>query len=166
MESRWWFLRKIESGDCNRSDHWHQQRFASFVCLPIQLKVVCTVQKLKKNLLQTLLRYPANSFKPSGPIVGGTGFYAAPLDLSSANQISFSFQIFFPNDFQWVLGGKLPGLYGGRTQCSGGDPAIDCFSTRKMVRNDHRLHSRLNRQRLTHTIVAGKRKGGSVHLRR
>ena len=37
-------------------------------------------------------------------------------------------------DFDWVLAGKLPGLYGGHTACSGGDEALDCFSTRLMWR--------------------------------
>ena len=37
-------------------------------------------------------------------------------------------------DFEWVLAGKLPGLYGGHTACSGGDEALDCFSTRLMWR--------------------------------
>lgn len=32
--------------------------------------------------------------------------------------------------------GKLPGLYGGKTSCTGGDPAHDCFSTRIMWREN------------------------------
>ncbi|KAJ7891319.1 hypothetical protein B0H14DRAFT_3428627 [Mycena olivaceomarginata] len=32
--------------------------------------------------------------------------------------------------------GKLPGLFGGRPSCSGGDAATDCFSTRLMWRQD------------------------------
>ncbi|KAF8823747.1 hypothetical protein HHX47_DHR9000532 [Lentinula edodes] len=35
-----------------------------------------------------------------------------------------------------LMGGKLPGLYGGRQGCSGGDAAVDCFSTRPMWRKD------------------------------
>ncbi|KAJ3877025.1 hypothetical protein F5051DRAFT_17105 [Lentinula edodes] len=35
-----------------------------------------------------------------------------------------------------LMGGKLPGLYGGRQGCSGSDAAVDCFSTRPMWRKD------------------------------
>jgi len=35
-----------------------------------------------------------------------------------------------------LSGGKLPGLYGGKTSCTGGDPAVDCFSTRLMFRKN------------------------------
>jgi hypothetical protein len=80
------------------------------------------------------LRYPAGSFKPSSVPVGGTGFYAMPIDLSTAKTVAFTYKIFFPTGFNFVKGGKLPGLIGGRPSCSGGDPAKDCFSTRYMVR--------------------------------
>ncbi|KIO25566.1 polysaccharide lyase family 14 protein, partial [Tulasnella calospora MUT 4182] len=65
---------------------------------------------------------------------GGADFYAAPLDISKSNNVSMSYSVFFPKNFDFVLGGKLPGLYGGRPGCSGGDPAEDCFSTRLMWR--------------------------------
>lgn len=45
-----------------------------------------------------------------------------------------TYSVFFPVDFDWVRGGKLPGLYGGREHCSGGVDATDCFSTRMMWR--------------------------------
>jgi hypothetical protein len=35
-----------------------------------------------------------------------------------------------------LLPGKLPGLYGGKKYCAGGDPASDCFSTRIMWREN------------------------------
>lgn len=44
------------------------------------------------------------------------------------------YSVFFPAGFEFVKGGKLPGLYGGKTGCTGGDLAIDCFSTRLMWR--------------------------------
>ncbi|TPX60718.1 hypothetical protein PhCBS80983_g01620 [Powellomyces hirtus] len=78
--------------------------------------------------------YPAGSYNPSGKPRGGTGFYAQPVDLSHATAVSFEVQMFFPKGFDFVKGGKLPGLYGGRMSCSGGDPAKDCFSTRYMFR--------------------------------
>ncbi|KAJ3039042.1 hypothetical protein HDV00_012668 [Rhizophlyctis rosea] len=78
--------------------------------------------------------YPAHSYNPSGSPRGGTGFYGVPVDLSKAKEATFQFQIYFPAGFNFVKGGKLPGLYGGREGCSGGDPALDCFSTRFMFR--------------------------------
>jgi hypothetical protein len=78
--------------------------------------------------------YPKDSINPAGWPQGGSEFYAAPLDLGKARSVTFAYSVFFPSDFEWVKGGKLPGLYGGRTGCSGGDPALDCFSTRLMWR--------------------------------
>lgn len=80
------------------------------------------------------LFYPKDSINPSRWPQGGSQFYASPLDLSQARNVTFEYKVFFPGDFEWVKGGKLPGLYGGRTGCSGGDPALDCFSTRLMWR--------------------------------
>jgi len=82
------------------------------------------------------LFYPKNSINPAGWPRGGSEFYATPLDLSNASSVTLKYKVFFPSDFDWVKGGKLPGLYGGHTRCSGGDPALDCFSTRLMWRAD------------------------------
>ena len=79
------------------------------------------------------IRYPAGSYKPSASPVGGTGFYATPIDLSTAKTVSLEYKLFFPADFQFNKGGKLPGLFGGHPSCSGGNKASDCFSTRFMV---------------------------------
>lgn len=79
------------------------------------------------------IRYPAGSYKPSASPVGGTGFYATPIDLSTAKTVSLEYKLFFPADFQFNKGGKLPGLIGGHPSCSGGNKASDCFSTRFMV---------------------------------
>lgn len=80
------------------------------------------------------LFYPKDSINPARWPQGGSQFYASPLDISQARNVTFEYKVFFPGDFEWVKGGKLPGLYGGRTGCSGGDPALDCFSTRLMWR--------------------------------
>ncbi|TPX66842.1 hypothetical protein SpCBS45565_g04162 [Spizellomyces sp. 'palustris'] len=80
------------------------------------------------------ITYPAGSRNPGGKIVGGTGFYAKPIDLSNAKSVSLSYQVLFPKGFNFVKGGKLPGLYGGHPSCSGGNKALDCFSTRFMFR--------------------------------
>jgi len=78
--------------------------------------------------------YPEGSVNPKSRPQGGSQFYAAPLNLRYARSVTFAYSVFFPGDFDWVKGGKLPGLYGGRTGCSGGDAADDCFSTRMMWR--------------------------------
>ena len=78
--------------------------------------------------------YPADSINPAQDPQGGAQFYASPLPVSGARNVSLSYNVFFPVDFEWVLAGKLPGLYGGHTACSGGDEALDCFSTRLMWR--------------------------------
>jgi hypothetical protein len=80
------------------------------------------------------LYYPAGSVNPTTEPQGGADFYASPLDLSSAQNVSMSYSVFFPADFDWVLAGKLPGIYGGHETCSGGDDALSCFSTRLMWR--------------------------------
>ncbi|KAG1865391.1 polysaccharide lyase family 14 protein [Suillus subluteus] len=80
------------------------------------------------------LVYPANSVNPASKSPGGAEFYASPLNLSDAKNVTMEYSVYFPADFDWVKGGKLPGLYGGHTGCSGGAAAEDCFSTRLMWR--------------------------------
>ncbi|KAI8917648.1 hypothetical protein DFJ77DRAFT_423492, partial [Powellomyces hirtus] len=80
------------------------------------------------------ITYPALSRNPAGHIIGGTGFYASPMDLSRAKAVTLSYWVYFPMSFDFVLGGKLPGLYGGATSCSGLKAAYRCFSTRFMFR--------------------------------
>ncbi|KZT11137.1 polysaccharide lyase family 14 protein [Laetiporus sulphureus 93-53] len=80
------------------------------------------------------LFYPESSINPGTEPQGGADFYATPLDLHNAKNVSLEYSVFFPADFEFVLGGKLPGLYGGRMGCSGGDVAVTCFSTRLMWR--------------------------------
>ena len=84
------------------------------------------------SVLQLL--YPENSINPGTKPQGGAEFYATPLAMQNANNVSLEYSIFFPADYNWVLGGKLPGLYGGHTGCSGGNDALTCFSTRLMWR--------------------------------
>ena len=78
--------------------------------------------------------YPKGSVNPKSKPQGGSQFYVVPLDLRHACSVMFAYSVFFPSDFEWVKGGKLPGLYGGRTGCSGGHATDDCFSTRMMWR--------------------------------
>ncbi|KAJ3152359.1 hypothetical protein HDU86_005888 [Geranomyces michiganensis] len=57
------------------------------------------------------ITYPAGTRNPKDGKIGGTGFYASPIDLSSARTVTFSYEILFPKGFNFVKGGKLPGLY-------------------------------------------------------
>lgn len=80
--------------------------------------------------------YPSGTIDPAQSPVGGADFYAAPLPLGNATSVTLRYSAFIPFDFDWVRGGKMPGLYGGHAGCSGGNAAVDCFSTRLMWRAD------------------------------
>jgi hypothetical protein len=75
------------------------------------------------NALQIL--YPQGSINPGNKPQGGTEFYAKPLDLAGATNTSLQYSVYFPPDFEFVKGGKLPGLYGGHKGCSGGNAAVE-----------------------------------------
>jgi len=77
--------------------------------------------------------YPAGSYSPEGPIIGGFGVWTAH---KIPNTAILQFGVFFPADFNFVHGGKLAGLYGGKQSCAGGDPAVDCWSVRVMWREN------------------------------
>lgn len=85
------------------------------------------------------VRYPAGSASPSvsreqGVDIGGMGFYAN-LGIPPTNALRLSYFVRFPENFDFVKGGKLPGLFGG-TVTSGGDipDGTNGFSTRLMWR--------------------------------
>lgn len=84
------------------------------------------------SMLQIL--YPAHSISPRMKPQGGAEFYATPLNITDAQNITLTYSVFFPANFDYVLAGKLPGIYGGHGGCSGGYDASDCFSTRLMWR--------------------------------
>ena len=46
------------------------------------------------------------------------------------------YDVMFSKNFDFVLGGKMPGFYGGRGGCVGGRSRSTCFSTRFMWRKD------------------------------
>lgn len=82
------------------------------------------------------IAYPEGSWNPADTnTIGGVGFYATPIDIpSSADTITFTYDAYFPKGFDFNKGGKLMGLYGGHSDCSGGKSAAQCFSTRFMWR--------------------------------
>ncbi|KNC81589.1 hypothetical protein SARC_06090 [Sphaeroforma arctica JP610] len=69
----------------------------------------------------------------------GSQFYSSQLEeLPGLLAATLEYEVYFPKDFEWTLGGKLPGMHGGSRKCSGGYFAQgdDCFSTRLMWRAD------------------------------
>ncbi|KAL5507312.1 hypothetical protein ACEPAH_6768 [Sanghuangporus vaninii] len=87
----------------------------------------------------TVLRvtYPAGSFTNN---TGGAQFYTLWNSSTPLQSMLVSYELAFDSDFDWVKGGKLPGIRGGPSTegCSGGkEPTgTDCFSTRLMWRKD------------------------------
>ncbi|TFK22692.1 polysaccharide lyase family 14 protein [Coprinopsis marcescibilis] len=89
------------------------------------------------------INYPKGSYKPSAQPRGGISFYShgpGGFDFTSAREATFSYSIYFPSGFDWVKGGKLPGLFGGDNQadsysCSGGRKSDECWSARLMWRS-------------------------------
>ncbi|KAG8771764.1 hypothetical protein FRC12_003421 [Ceratobasidium sp. 428] len=89
--------------------------------------------------------YPQGSINPQGKIKGGFGFYmcgpGGACEYECARDALFSYAIRFEDGFDFVKGGKIPGLYGGATKdlaygCSGGrqESRDKCFSLRLMWR--------------------------------
>lgn len=59
--------------------------------------------------------YPKGSINPQGPVPGGFGFYlAGPLGfqagLKTANEVLFSYSVMLDKEWDFVKGGKLPGI--------------------------------------------------------
>lgn len=91
--------------------------------------------------------YPANTVKYSSSTGHGYSFYTLgahnDVDVTTATEVLFSYSVYFSDGFDFVKGGKLPGLYGGESlesakSCSGGrqDERDTCFSARMMWRAD------------------------------
>ncbi|KAG1147476.1 hypothetical protein G6F37_004059 [Rhizopus arrhizus] len=104
------------------------------------------------------VKYPAHSRNPESRPVGGIGFKASPISINNnVKKVEFAYSVYFPEDFDFVkgkkeemsirikrkdpkrqfiklLGGKLPGLFGGHGSCTGGADDKTCFTTRLMWR--------------------------------
>lgn len=87
------------------------------------------------------VRYPAGSASPrvsrrEDRPLGGSQFYA-DLGIEPRDRLRLSYYIRFSENFDFVKGGKLPGLFGGRGNSGGKIPdGTDGFSTRYMWRRD------------------------------
>ncbi|KAG0046461.1 hypothetical protein BGZ83_008368 [Gryganskiella cystojenkinii] len=111
----------------------------SFVADPFTTTTIAGSNSSSSNqVLQ--LAYPKGSYAPSlGPVAGGTQFYANPFgEKTPFEKMMISYDVAFPTGFDWVLGGKLPGIYGGSPYdgCSGGNQSTgaNCFTMRLMWR--------------------------------
>ena len=81
--------------------------------------------------------YPVGSFNNN---TGGAQFYTLWNSSTPFQSMLVSYELAFDTNFQFVKGGKLPGLRGGPSVngCDGGKEhnGTDCFSTRLMWRKD------------------------------
>ncbi|KAF8913537.1 hypothetical protein CPB85DRAFT_1375585 [Mucidula mucida] len=80
--------------------------------------------------------YPRGSINPKGEIAGGFGFYLSgpPSFLGDACDIKrdvvMSYHVKFQDNWEWALGGKLPGVFGGE-----GESAYGCTGGRQQQRS-------------------------------
>lgn len=81
------------------------------------------------------ITFPAGTSAPSDGGTGGAGFSTRPPGWHPSDRACLSYRLRFPADFDFVRGGKLPGLYGGSPP-SGGDKVTgdNGFSLRFMWR--------------------------------
>ncbi|MEC9483307.1 MAG: hypothetical protein UMU75_08300 [Halomonas sp.] len=81
------------------------------------------------------VRYPEGTSSPSDQGEGGAGFYATIDALSHQDRACLQYKVRFEPGFEFVKGGKLPGLYGGSAP-SGGEEVTgeNGFSMRFMWR--------------------------------
>jgi len=79
------------------------------------------------------VKYPASSYNPSGPTVGGLHFNAQP-SVFPTREVCFSYELMFDPSFSWIKGGKLPGLWIGHEGASGGCHLDNGSSVRPMWR--------------------------------
>ncbi|AYV84689.1 MAG: hypothetical protein Hyperionvirus34_13 [Hyperionvirus sp.] len=102
-----------------------------------EYKIVDEKVESKASAAVMEILYPKGSYA-GGPTVtkGGCGFYSNPKGLFPKNLIIFEYKVLFPLDFDFVKGGKLPGLYGGKPGACGGKKITEGFSCRIMWRSE------------------------------
>ena len=103
------------------------------------LEIIADPQSGFEQILR--VHYPAGSASPSvsreaGVPLGGAQFYA-DITLPLQTKLRLRYSVRFSEDFDFVKGGKLPGLFGGDGNSGGNIPdGTDGFSTRLMWRGD------------------------------
>jgi hypothetical protein len=103
-------------------------------------KMVYTNTDFDGNVMVAI--YPQGSYIPSGDIKGGFNFYAQPT-VFPRTSATLKYSVWFPNDFDWVKGGKLPGLWIGQIGASGGHHIHNGYSCRIMWRTNGQAESYL-----------------------
>ncbi len=84
-------------------------------------------------------KYPQGSCAGNSKLKGGYGFYAIPKGMSGQSifprkEVTFEYEVYFDPNFDWVKGGKLPGLYAGVLGTAGGNHNLGGMSCRLMWR--------------------------------
>lgn len=99
-------------------------------------KNVKVISAQKTGLGEPGLRidYPKGTSSPSDQEEGGAGFFATIPGLSGAERACLTYKVRFPKGFDFVKGGKLPGLYGGDAPSGGDEVTGDGYSMRFMWR--------------------------------
>ncbi|KAF8887203.1 hypothetical protein CPB85DRAFT_1441769 [Mucidula mucida] len=89
----------------------------------------------KESVLR--VNYPKGTYAHSDVGEGGVGMYLNPFG-SGVQRAMFTYEVAFSKGWDFVEGGKLLGLFGGRVgeHCSGGIYTDTCFSTRIVWRAD------------------------------
>lgn len=80
--------------------------------------------------------YPAGSSAPSSGGPPGGAQICEPFSSGSATDMTLNYEVRFPVGFQFVKGGKLPGMYGGVEPFSGGGHNPNGWSMRLMWRKN------------------------------
>lgn len=99
-------------------------------------RAFCTFTDPKASVAGGVLtvRFPAGSSAQSaGPPYGGAQI-CLPFAAGTTRTATLSYKVRFPVGFQFVKGGKLPGVYGGDQPFSGGDHNSNGWSMRLMWR--------------------------------
>lgn len=80
--------------------------------------------------------YPAGSFK--SPRAGGFQFTSDPFPNINKDEMTLKYSVYIPSDFDFVKGGKLPGLFGGKAISGGNNQGVGTtgLSLRLMFRRD------------------------------
>lgn len=85
-----------------------------------------------------LVNFPAGGYasKPGrNGQPGGLAFYSKPgPNVFNRDSVALSYKVYFPKNFEWAKGGKLPGLYSKFGQSGGNHEDPDGFSYRVMWR--------------------------------
>lgn len=135
--SSWWTTSTLSSSALSFSD----------AMTPLTSGKFPATSTAPDGTLGLIANYPGGTYGYSSANGQGFSFYspasANGVDVSTATEVLFTYSVFFPTGFDFVKGGKLPGIYGGTSleaakTCSGGrqDDRADCWSARTMFRTN------------------------------